>query len=79
MAIETMPDPLPETLTVRFKPPMMRSIYTYVIYSDVSLSRLIQRAVGRELTRLSRLDPKLKVKLERAMKNGTTTTDDSTD
>lgn len=76
MAIETMPDPLPETLTVRFKPSMMRGIYTYSIYSDVPLSQLVKRAVGRELTRLSRTDPKLKAKLERAMKDGTTTTGD---
>jgi hypothetical protein len=79
MAIEIIPEPLPKTLTVRFKPLLMRSIYTYVIHSDVSLSRLIQRAVGRELTRLSRIDPKLKVKLERVIKDGTTTIGDYAD
>lgn len=67
-----LPEPLPQSLTARFKEPLMRGIFTYVEYSDVTPSRLLQRAVERELARLSRIDPKLKVKLEKVMKNGST-------
>jgi hypothetical protein len=67
------PDPLPRTLTARFKEPLMRGIFTYAQYSDVTPSRLLQRAVERELARLARTDQKLKLKLEKVMKNGTTT------
>jgi hypothetical protein len=71
MANSKLPEPLPETLTVRFKKPLMKGILTYTIYSDVTYSRLVQRAVEKELDRLARKDPKLKAKLERAMQNGT--------
>jgi hypothetical protein len=65
------PDPLPRTLTARFKEPLMRGIFTYVQYSDVTPSRLLQRAVERELARLARTDQKLKLKLEKVL-NGST-------
>jgi hypothetical protein len=64
------PLPKTKTITVRFKENVLRSIMIYTEHSDVTPSRLIQRAVKRELARLARLDPKLKPKLERAMKNG---------
>lgn len=50
----------------------MRGIFTYVVHSDVTPSRFLQRAAERELARLARLDHKLKAKLEKVMKNGTT-------
>jgi hypothetical protein len=45
----------------------MRGIFTYVQYSDVTPSRLLQRAVERELARLARTDQKLKLKLEKVL------------
>lgn len=71
MANSKLPEPLPKTLTVRFKKPLMKGVLTYTIYSDVTYSRFVQRAVERELDRLARKDLKLKAKLERAMQNGT--------
>jgi hypothetical protein len=58
-----IPDPLPEKLTVRFNPEIMLGIFTYCEFSDVTPSRLLQRAVERELLRRAKQEPKLKDKL----------------
>lgn len=63
---------LPKTLTVRFRESLMSGIFTYSEYSDVTISRFLQRAAERELARLSRNDTKLKLKLRKVM-NGNTT------
>lgn len=77
MTVMALPVPLPKTITTRFKESLMRGVLTYVEHSDVTVSRFIQRAVERELTRLGRNDQRLKTKLEKVMKNGTTISNDS--
>ena len=65
------PHPLPEKLTTRFDPPLMRGILTYCDLTDVTPSRFLQRAAERELLRRAKQQPKLKEKIEKIL-NGTT-------
>jgi hypothetical protein len=65
-----LPDVLPRALTATLTEDLMAATLAYCDISDVSRSRFIQRAVGRELDRLKRKDPQLQKKIERAIKNG---------
>lgn len=65
-----LPDVLPRALTTTLTEDLMVATLVYCDISDVSRSRFIQRAVGRELDRLMRKDPQLQKKIERAIKNG---------
>jgi hypothetical protein len=63
---------IPATLTIRFGVPLTSQIFAFTEHTDVIYSRLVKRAVEKELARCAKLDPKLKNILERA-KNGTAT------
>lgn len=62
------PSDLPRTLTIPLNKTLMVAALTYCEFSDVTKSRLVQRALGRELSRLMRNNPQLKAKIERATK-----------
>jgi hypothetical protein len=63
-----IPQRLPDKLSSRFIPPLMRGILTYCDFSDITPSRFLQRAAENELRRRLRDTPRLKYKLEKLLK-----------
>ncbi len=66
-------DDLQVRFSFRVPDDLARGVQAYCNFTDITPSRLFQRAVERELARQARSNPKLKQLLEKAMKNGTTT------